>query len=142
MDDDRLAFSRNVGNVGWKRSWYHSRSRKIVCDRDLLFSLFLFHLKEEFLFAQRGPYAYKGPGGQSHPFTAHKLANTRALLHLRGRHNFPFLLFSPMPLYKISKYPKLPTCFIILLYCWSLDIRVWKIYSMNVNSWIFITIEL
>lgn len=83
---------------------------------------FPLHLKEEFLFVQRGPYAYKGPGGQNHPFTAHKLANTRALLHLHGRHNFSFLLFSPVLLYKISKYPKLPMCFIILLYCWSLDI--------------------
>lgn len=96
-------------------------SLEIAQNRDLLFSLFLFHLKEEFLFAQRGPYAYKGPGGQSHPFTAHKLANTRALLHLRGRHNFPFLLFSLCP---SIKYLNTQSCLRVLSSFYTVEVWI------------------
>lgn len=138
MGDDRLAFSQNVGNVGWKRSWYHSRSRKIVCDRDLLFSLFLFSTwKKNFYSCSVDHMRIKILEGKAIPL---RLINLPILVHYFTYAAVITFLSFYSPLCSSIKYLNTQSCLRVLSSFYTVE--VWKIYNMNVNSCVFITIKL
>lgn len=101
----------------WKQSWYHSRSREIVYDRDLLFSLFLSTWKKNFYSCSMDHMRIKVLEGKA---ISLRLINL-PILHLRGRHNFSSFY---SPLCSSIKYLNTQSCLRVLSSFYTVEVWI------------------